>query len=564
MNTSLFVLLVIFCDVVECIKVQSSIANLVDDIITQLTRSEPGSHDVVLAGLKDPILEDAFQSLSSRSEVTFQFLQSGIFAESTSGKKISLLFVDCADMTNLVQLNVLMKKMAKCGMWQSKTKVVVFMRKARSNLMKSYQKNLSLYGTTSALFVEIEDFSVRYFMMKIFDKTIKSVKTPINALFASSFRNLMQYEFKIRINPAIPFHHYVSEHRALGIDVEIVEIIVKHLNGFVKYYMLYPDINVQNQQFDLSLQYLRNLEHVDHVFLPNQEQVCITVPKKHNRVMFIQLFRPFSGEVWIFVVTVACYHLIFQNHVTRLIKKRLSSRFQIIQPTLNIFCKHHVRFFIVTTQILNFILIEAYLAKVITFLTTMQYEPNPRTLTDLDLRRQSFIVNQQEAYILSNYPNLKLVHYSNKNPDFFEKYATVVYCKIAEYWCHSKVNYNPETNDQKAFILDERPASVMNFYSFRKFSPFSELFQDYINQLADTGIWSKIYNQWSTSLGQFETFLENNDRLITFDDMVSLWVVTTVAYLICICVFICELILTNMKKKEQTVTKLISKFECKI
>ncbi|KAL1403824.1 hypothetical protein pipiens_005551 [Culex pipiens pipiens] len=113
------------------------------------------------------------------------------------------------------------------------------------------------------------------------------------------------------------------------------------------------------------------------------------------------------------------------------------------------------------------------------------------------------------------------------------------------------LNYNPLTNDRKAFILEERLMSVINFFTFAKFSPFSGLFRQYISRLVDSGIWGKIYNQWSTSQGQFETLIELSEREIDFDDMVSLWAVTLVAYLICICVFVGEVTFGNRKKKQQ-------------
>ncbi|XP_039430334.1 uncharacterized protein LOC120413528 [Culex pipiens pallens] len=535
MNTSLVVLLVILCHVVECIEEQSNIANLVDEIITQLTRSEAGSHDVVFAGLEDPILEGAFRSLSSRSEVTFQLLQNGHEAGSSSRKKISLLLVDCASFINLQVFSALMKNIAKSGLWQPKTKVVVFMRNDRSSLMKIFGNILARFGTKSVKFVEYNDHFIHCYSMKMCNTAIESVNNTTYDVFEQNFVNVNQYLFKIHLNPSIPFHHYVSESKAKGIDVEIIEMIIKHLNGSVRYYKKLGDINDEKRPIDMSLQYFREVLKVDTVFLPNHEHLCITVPKVHERMMFLQLFRPFTAEVWMFAVAVACYHLVLKHRILKSVKIFNS-------------IKEHIKFFSIANEIFNFILVEAYLAKVITFLATMQYEPNPRSIADLNRLKQAFIVNKQEASLLINYPNLKLLHNSNRSPDYLEKYSTVVYCKIAEYFFHSDANFNQETNDAKVFILEERPASVMNFYTFPRFSPFTAMFQEYINRIADTGTWSKIYNQWSTSPDQFETFFETSERVIKFDDMVSFWVVTIVAYLSCIFVLLCEVFLIKYWK----------------
>lgn len=111
-----------------------------------------------------------------------------------------------------------------------------------------------------------------------------------------------------------------------------------------------------------------------------------------------------------------------------------------------------------------------------------------------------------------------------KNTETLKIYAAPIFCKGAEYWSNSKMNYNPETNDKVSYILEERPMSMAMFFSFPRFSPFVEVFAKYISRLADCGIWGKIFNRWSSSEEQFETYLSGEERVIKFDDLLSLWI----------------------------------------
>lgn len=529
---------------------EKSVSNLINEIIKKLIETETGTHDVAFVGLHDPVLQRVYRSVAT-NDVTFRLLQRNAEHFSLSGRRISLLLLDCSRIQKSKDLSEFMEKLVKNRIWQSKVKVMVFLRDDQVRLMKNIGEFFfKWYGATSVLFVVSKNIQIEYYILKAFNGSYNLVENPIDELFSPKLLNLEQYKFKIFINPATPFHNYFNETHAKGIDAEVVEMIVKHVNGSIKYTKLSVDIHyivdvtsivAQRKLFDLSLQYSALFENVDHVWPPNHEQVCVTVPKRHERLMFFQLGKPFSVSVWIFVIVVTCYHL-FLKILSIYFFKMCMSQWKTLVKLSNLFAiiNQHSKFLTITTDVLCFVLIEAYLAKVITFLATMQYEPNPRTLEDLDRREQPFSVNNLEASLLSKYPNIKINPNFNMTDDSFKKYATVLYCKIAEYWSHSLLNYDPKTNDRKAFILEEKLMSVMTFYTFARFSPFTGMFQGYINRLADTGIWGKIYNQWSTSQDQFETYLKATDRMLKFDELVSLWLVTIAAYLICMCVFIGE------------------------
>ncbi|EDS41617.1 conserved hypothetical protein [Culex quinquefasciatus] len=216
-------------------------------------------------------------------------------------------------------------------------------------------------------------------------------------------------------------------------------------------------------------------------------------------------------------------------------------------PVVMKFIKKHTRFISLTFEILSFLLMEAYLAKVIAFLSSMQYEPNYRTLADLDRIKQPFVVNSFEKSLLTKYPNLQVLDDPKYKIKLMDTHSTVSFCKVIEYWHQSKQNYNPKTNDRRVYILNERLMSVQLFYTFATYSPFTARFQECIDRLASGGIWDKVFNRWSISQEEFETFLGPEDQMIKYKDLTSLWAVATIGYLVGICVFIVEIMKIPLK-----------------
>ncbi|XP_052567552.1 uncharacterized protein LOC128093805, partial [Culex pipiens pallens] len=253
--------------------------------------------------------------------------------------------------------------------------------------------------------------------------------------------------------------------------------------------------------FDLYLPPLYELNHLDKFFLPEREEICVTIPNSKRRLLLLQLLRPFQFDVWIFVLGIL---------VVRLTVPRLLLILLLIW--------------------LEFLCIESYPAKAMAFLATLRYQSPPHTLAELDELEFPFWVYPAELIILENYKNLRieLVTHHSMTVQKLDQCATIQRCKVAEYWLNHELNFNLENNDRKFILLEERPYNFAGAYHFARLSPFINKFQQCIGQLFDPGIRYKIQNPWKSSVEHFTTSINMDERYIKFKDLNNLWILLIV------------------------------------
>ncbi|EDS28594.1 conserved hypothetical protein [Culex quinquefasciatus] len=98
------------------------------------------------------------------------------------------------------------------------------------------------------------------------------------------------------------------------------------------------------------------------------------------------------------------------------------------------------------------------------------------------------------------------------------------FCKVAEFFEHSRQNFNTRTNDKLIIILKERLGPYASCYGFAKNHPIRKIFERYMRKVFESGIWRKIYDQYTTTEGRFRTFLRPNKYPIDFEDFETLWI----------------------------------------
>lgn len=406
---------------------------------------------------------------------------------------------------------------------------------------------LRSYGAVNVLFVDYSELHIEKIFLLDYQSEILSpvnLKCAVDNLLVEKLLNVKQYKFLIFLSYTAPYNIYIDENHAEGIDVELIEMIIAHINGSVRYskswhdaktWMIGSSQNPPLKLFDFSIYRMQRLSggNFDRVFLPNLDEICISVPMQHNRLLLLQILKPFNAAVWCLCMVLFGLRL-FKKHF--ILFKRIYWINIILKETMKF-----NRFCVISFTVLQFILMEAYIAKVITFLSTMQFETNPKTLADLDREHQIFALDENDIHLLKDYPNLRFVSDIQVSIQDHAIYAVPKYCKTAEYFYNSKLNYNPETNDKIAFILEERPMSIAMFFSFTKFRPFAKLFEKYIYYLTDTGVWAKLFNQWKNSAEQFEAYLRVDKYVIKFDDLVSFWIMFAFGIVISLSIFIVEL-----------------------
>lgn len=130
----------------------------------------------------------------------------------------------------------------------------------------------------------------------------------IRAILIDRFPDLTGYNYKVHYTTMEP---YSSVHENEGIDISVTKVVAQHQHATVEFVkdlgpkqMRSALKKYHNGSIDFSIARTLLSEKVstDIVYLPQWEELCVVVPRRHTRPLLIQLVKPFSVELWVFLV----------------------------------------------------------------------------------------------------------------------------------------------------------------------------------------------------------------------------------------------------------------------
>lgn len=371
-------------------------------------------------------------------------------------------------------------------------------------------RSLQNLGIANAIFV-IYGRTSSYLEFFSFQKAL-TTQDAVDHLFADKSAMFQGYRYQVLRRVLAPYF-YVEQDQFEGFDKQLLDIISEYQSATVEYGEGgYIEDNIsfafgysqRRTSFDLSLFRSRTgiKTILDRAYLPEWDHLCIIVPKRHRRMRFLRLIKPFETNLWILIVVLAAIRMIMRRYV-------------------------NVKLLVLAYIFWKFVLAESYLAKIIQFLTDLKYFPDPETVAELIHRKEKFAIYPEEKGILEDYPEAVIHIIVNKTKtEFFE---------------HSRQNFNTRTNDKLIIILKERLGPYASCYGFAKNHPIRKIFERYMRQVFESGIWRKIYDQYTTKEGRFLTFLRQNEYPIDFEDFETLWILLGIGVVISMICFLVEM-----------------------
>lgn len=337
------------------------------------------------------------------------------------------------------------------------------------------------------------------------------------------------YRYRVHIKMLIPYFYYLND-KLVGLDKQLVEVIINHQNATVEYderrmeYSIWLAAQYDPKGkdfFDMSLRRSHEAERtiLDQVYLPEWDEICVVVPKRYDRLVFLQLTKPFRIELW----------ALFGVFITvRLLLRRVE-----------------LKLILFAFILLEFFLMEGYLAKAIQFLTDMKYIPDPKTMEELIDRGEIFAARLVEEKELSRFGNVAIFHVDRNKSLFLTRYATVHYCKTAHFFERSASNINSVSKKKHIFTLKERLRPFPNHYGFARNHPLKKDFEKHLRAVFESGIWRKIYDLFEVEDERFRLLLTPNEFPIGFDDLYSLWIMLGLGWVFSVTGILVELLTTK-------------------
>lgn len=339
------------------------------------------------------------------------------------------------------------------------------------------------------------------------------------------------YLYKVHYKILFPFFFHTKVNgvrKVVGLDQQLTETIAIHQNASIQYEIdpeFYKRCPATNFSIDFNTRRSGcTMINGDRIHLPEWDAVCVAVPKRHERLIMVPFTKPFQLEVWIMVIAFLISRFFFPF-----------DRWYLLALVVGL---------------VEFMLTASYEVKVIQYMTTLRYAPNPRTMAELIDRNEFFVVGPPEVEFLNTYGNRINMQVVETSKEVYIGRASMLYfCKTVEALIHAKVNYNQLTNDRFMILLPERLRPHPTSFGFVRNHPLRERFERMLSWVFETGIWRKIYNQYVREEQQFQLLVAPNEHLIEFGDFLPLWLVCGIGWMLSFGVFVAEKFWNGAQKR---------------
>lgn len=324
---------------------------------------------------------------------------------------------------------------------------------------------------------------------------------------------------------------------------KLVKVYASKLNATIVWVEKWPEKNL-NAVFNRGLNLvpfipMENMSsEFEQVPLPSFDGYCFLLYEFPIGAYFRHLMVPFHVGTWIiiFAFLVVAYlatHLL-KRHFRQDVLEAYFFGLNIKDYKLN----RVERFALIAFTWLFFLIGEAYLAKMISFMNDNKHQPHLRDLVSFEESDYGFCEPTSHLVLQFKdiYPGL-LPKMNTQN----ENCVPIISCTEATMF--SKM-FKTVTN-LNFYTLNERFGWWISASVFSTKQPFAELFKLISSRMMESGLWDKWVELETTA---HELREHSKIQILTFDDLISLWWLLVCGFTVSFAVFCGEKICFVLKK----------------
>ncbi|XP_049299177.1 uncharacterized protein LOC125771978 [Anopheles funestus] len=333
---------------------------------------------------------------------------------------------------------------------------------------------------------------------------------------------------------SIPYSYRSYEEQLVGLDIEIAQIIA-HMMGVglsVTQKEAWNTLEILNLLYDQKIDiYLTRRGYnpaltFPQLHLQDRFTVRLMMPKIDRINFNLQFLKPYKQEVWyllLLLLTIACtlnwfFWKRMSINVVMVIIFGYSRKMGKLTAIL-----------VVVIQFLKFILLEAYLGQVTSFMIRLRYQENPQTLEQFF--DSSILLNAPEIMeqFLNHLPtNLStaLMKKLRKDSPFkewagYEPGFAYIVTEYASDAMKNAFSYESMFNATDFYIMEEPLYELGVCYLFGMWSKFIVKFKECLERLYETGIFIKLTNDaWRFANRALKA---NSSTVLMFPDLVPVF-----------------------------------------
>uniref|UniRef100_A0A2Y9D2F3 Ionotropic receptor n=1 Tax=Anopheles gambiae TaxID=7165 RepID=A0A2Y9D2F3_ANOGA len=370
----------------------------------------------------------------------------------------------------------------------------------------------------------------------------------VHRLYPNKLTNL--HGFLIRIGVDRSTYPYMMIWKKSGMFLGILHIMfrevgVKILNLNYSFFDQHTEIVDADAYFQMSVE----RKHFQHEFyFREMGGMCVTCPERLNRHFFPHLLKPLSINACIFlgVVFVVCFVLrlffpfIFQHDLMLQIFFGAGGTAYHGQPFA-------ARLMLASLSMLALFFSRRYLSRIIALMSLGRFYKRPNTMAEFKQSGYEFLVHpkQLKAFPLDDFRFMMLSDAQvERNRRVYGMYMHLYYCSMQE--CSDALLLASPLYQGLAhpfYVLKDKIIPLPYRLQFAKNSPLLDTFRRYFGLFYETGLWDFDINRHDgTLLLQPEASHSISGVVFRWDDLMSVWVLLVVGWLVGILIFVLELL----------------------
>lgn len=298
----------------------------------------------------------------------------------------------------------------------------------------------------------------------------------------------------------------------------------------------------------------------EHIYEDEFTSTVLLIPETASPSYFNHLLVPFSFAVWTIVLILIFLTVFITFKLRKLFPRNLLFMILFGSSTPAHFLNRAERFVVTSLAVIAFLLSEAYIAKMISFMLNVKYKTHLQTIEEFDASSIPFCFDYERDPVTYN-QLISGFSEDMRNRFFFWNDSTSWYeadsCswimsyEMAKEFLESKYNQDPVTFRKRFYILAQRIKWSLKTHTISRRAPFVERFGDYQRRTREAGLLQRWTEQVKVRI--WAKRLVNSLTVFILSDLLSMWKILLYGSSISFAVFIVEI---SISKRERVV-KLI-------
>lgn len=460
----------------------------------------------------------------------------------------------------------ILARLADFTSWNNRAYFVFMSESAPSwDSIEHYAGLMRVFGITNSALVGVEFKSGQRYLYGYgyFDYALSQFDLAtdlVSYLQNDHLRDVGGYPFHAMVMQWFTFINIIlNPLEVKGSFAELIKVFCQHVNASLQWHLVgdHPQFDkvfnefVQNR-YDIIPIISWHHGLMQQIYDDEFQSLVLLIPETSTPSYFKHLGIPFTFSVWILVLILMIVSIILNIKFEKLFPRNLILTIFFGSATPEHQLKKVERFVVMSLAVIAFLLNEAYIAKMVSFMLNVRYEKHQETLNEFkNTSIPLCVIDEPNQKTYSKIPIVRLIYKNFSEMWYDDDSCTwLVTYRMAELFLTSEHNHDPWTQRRRFYILPQRFEWTPLTHTMSRMAPFVERFVTVQRRIIEAGMWHR-WTELAKKIYRVNRALTTT--VFEFDDLLPMWQILLYGCLLSSVVFIGEL---SFDKVVKTVKKL--------